>query len=120
MVRICCAVDFGGDAVEVPPDEAATSAVDQEVGDVLAKEAFSGLSRDDVVAAREINKVKSPMLKARNRPEGWKISLETDKDLWTRLQTPNLMSLLMKRIWKLLLMVLQARNESSSMKVSWR
>ena len=55
MVRIGCAVDFGGDAVEVPPDEAAPSAVDQEVGDVLAKEAFSGLSRDDVVAAREIN-----------------------------------------------------------------
>ena len=55
LVRICCAVNFGGDTVPVPPDEAGTSAVDQEVGDVLAKEAFSGLSRDDVVAAREIN-----------------------------------------------------------------
>lgn len=55
LVRICCAVNFGGDTVEIPPDEAGTSAVDQEVGDVLAKEAFSGLSRDDVVAAREIN-----------------------------------------------------------------
>ena len=55
LVRIGCAVDFCGDAVPVPPYEAATSAVDQEVGNVLAQEAFSGLSGDDVVATREIN-----------------------------------------------------------------
>ena len=35
LIRIGCAVDFGGDTVEVPPDEAAASAVDQEVGNVV-------------------------------------------------------------------------------------
>ena len=55
LIRIGCAVDFGGDAVEVPPDEATSSAVDQEVGDILAQEAFSGVSGSVVVATGEVN-----------------------------------------------------------------